>query len=185
MQIKKASYIHGTDIRFRNVEVSDAAFILSLRLDETRNKFISSVSPSLADQESYLEKYSKSEGEAYFIIEADHIGPIGTIRLYDQRGSSFCWGSWIVAPGAPARTGSKSAVLLYIYAFDTLGFSSSHFDVRQGNESVWRFHERFGAELTHEDELDRFYTLPRSAWERTKPRYEQYIPSGKLDFKLL
>lgn len=46
----------------------------------------------------------------------------------------------------------ESALIVYAYAVDHLGFQAAHFEMRKGNESVWQFHERFGAERLSENE---------------------------------
>ena len=171
MKIMKCSRITGLGISLRNAAVSDAQFILSLRTNEDLNQYLSPVSGFIEQQVAFLERYTRSSEEAFFIIEDGNGSPLGTIRIYDQRGDSFCWGSWIVVRDAPARTGTKSALLLYIYAFDHLGFVASHFDVRQDNRSVWRFHESCGATLVRENDLDRFYTLSRDNWSDMKKKY--------------
>lgn len=175
MSIRKAHRVQGMGISLRNAQVSDAEFILSLRVNPALNSHISAVSGDLSDQVSFLERYAARDGEAFFVIEdADH-RPLGTVRLYDQQGDSFCWGSWIVAPDAPARTGTKSALLVYMYGFDHLGFVRSHFDVRQGNERVWQFHEKCGARLVRETAQDRYYVLERENWDAMKVRYQDLI----------
>lgn len=50
----------------------------------------------------------------------------------------------------------ESALTVYAYAVDHLGFTAAHFDVRRGNERVWKFHERFGAVRVDENEEDYF-----------------------------
>lgn len=147
--------------RLRLVTSADADFILSLRNDPTKGKNLSPTDQSLAAQEAWLRSYEQRRAasrELYFIIE--HAGhPVGTVRLYDYRPSadSFCWGSWIVAASAPPTVAYRSALLVYDLAFGCLGFSRAHFDVRQANASVWRFHEKMGAKLVREDASNRFY----------------------------
>jgi RimJ/RimL family protein N-acetyltransferase len=175
MIIRKAKKISGMGISLRNATPEDAAFILSLRIDERLNKYISAVSGELSQQVAFLERYAEKSDEAFFIIESSDGEPLGTIRLYDRQGDSFCWGSWIVKPDAPARTGTKSAILVYIYAFEHLGFAASHFDVRQSNVNVWRFHEKTGAQLVRETELDRFYVFPQAQWAVTCQHYQELI----------
>ena len=149
------------ETRLRLVTSADADFILSLRNDPTKGKNLSPTDQSLAAQEAWLRSYEQRRAdsrELYFIIE--HSGhPVGTVRLYDYRPSadSFCWGSWIVAAGAPPTVAYRSALLVYDLAFGCLGFSRAYFDVRQANASVWRFHEKMGAKLVREDASDRFY----------------------------
>ena len=140
---------------------TDAEFLLGLRLDSSLNQNISTTSSDLEAQKTWMRSYVGREiagQEAYFVIEVD-AQSCGSLRLYDYvpAEDSFCWGSWIIRPGAPATTAYQSVVLAYDLAFGALGFSRSHFDVRQANVSVWKFHEKMGARLVREDSLNRFY----------------------------
>ncbi|EFB5190522.1 GNAT family N-acetyltransferase, partial [Escherichia coli] len=69
------------------VEISDAEFIYSLRIDSRLNKHISSINGTIIDQTRWIEDYKKREKnneEFYFIIKrTDNDKKIGTIRLYD------------------------------------------------------------------------------------------------------
>jgi RimJ/RimL family protein N-acetyltransferase len=149
------------EVRLRHAEESDSEFLLRLRLDPSRNKNLSSTTPKLESQikwmRFYKERFSKGL-EAYFIIQRVN-QDIGSLRLYDYKpsGDSFCWGSWIIAPGAPPSVAYQSVILVYDLGFRYLKFTASHFDVRQANASVWKFHEKMGAKLVCQDEQDRFY----------------------------
>lgn len=151
----------GRDVTFRFVEPADAGFILSLRLDERLNAYVSKVDSDIEKQESWIRGYKEREAsgsEFYFIIL--HRGePVGTVRVYDYRDDSFCWGSWMIRPGTSPKAAIGSMDLVYELAFGHLGFTGSHFDVRQANTRVWSFHEKTGAKLVSENELDRFYRL--------------------------
>ncbi|WP_024896932.1 GNAT family N-acetyltransferase [Brucella rhizosphaerae] len=175
IKIRKAAKIEGMGLRLRNACAMDADFIFSLRTNNDLNKYISAVGGDVQQQINFLERYEAEQNEAFFVIEDLSGNPLGTVRIYDQREDSFCWGSWIVSPDAPPRTAIKSALLLYIYSFEYLGFVSAHFDVRQENKGVWRFHESWGAELTCENYLDRYYTLPRAAWVEVRQRFHAMI----------
>ena len=149
--IRKAVSIRGETLRalFRDVNLEDAEFILSLRTDEMKSRFLSATSNDLQTQRNWLEGYAKTDNQSYFIIE--YLGlPVGTVRLYDPQQDSFCWGSWILSDSRPRQAAMESALMVYAYALDHLGFKSSHFDVRKGNERVWQFHERFGAQRVQE-----------------------------------
>ena len=115
------------------------------------------MSAQLGWMRAYAGRYATGR-EAYFVIEVDG-EPQGSLRLYDYlpERDSFCWGSWIIRPGAPAATAYQSAIIAYDLAFGALRFTRAHFDVRQANMSVWKFHEKMGAKLAREDSLDRFY----------------------------
>jgi RimJ/RimL family protein N-acetyltransferase len=168
----------GDTVRLRLALESDAEFLLGLRLDPSRNQNISATSSDLCAQLNWMRAYSARETagqEAYFVIEVDG-QPQGSLRLYDYRTSadSFCWGSWIIRPGAPAATAYQSAILAYDLAFGALRFARSHFDVRQANVSVWKFHEKMGARLVREDSLDRFYEYAGEDYRQARTRLQKF-----------
>jgi RimJ/RimL family protein N-acetyltransferase len=170
--------------RFRHATMEDSEFLLGLRLDPSRNQNISATSGELKSQilwmESYLKRYIQG-CEAYFIIEVDG-QPEGTLRLYDYLSDqdSFCWGSWIIRPGAPALTAYQSAILVYDLAFGSLKFTRAHFDVRQANISVWKFHEKMGAKVVREDTQDRFYDYTVEEYKMARIRLQKF--TQKRDF---
>jgi RimJ/RimL family protein N-acetyltransferase len=173
--ISKAQHVLGKTLRFRNALLSDAPFILSLRTDDNKSKFLSQVSHDLDGQKRWMMGYESSTDQAYFVIELKEV-PIGTVRLYDARGYSFCWGSWILINDKPSSAAIESALMVYSYAVHHLRFSSAHFDVRKGNESVWKFHERFGAQRVSEDTTDYFYTLDLSSIKKSMEVYSRFLP---------
>lgn len=174
IRLRKATRVQGKTLTLRDARVEDAAFILSLRTDAEKSRYLSTVSGDLADQQAWLERYAAADDQAYFIIEHQE-EPIGTVRLYDPQGDSFCWGSWILKNGRPSHAAMESALMVYAYAVDHLGFNAAHFDVRKGNERVWQFHERFGAQRTAETELDYFYQLDREAIASSRKRYQRFL----------
>lgn len=158
--------------------VEDAAFILSLRQHEGLNRYVSQVSPDLLEQQKWLRNYKKRESvrsEFYFIIRDLDMNPLGTVRIYDLQSGSFCWGSWMVSPDAPRKTAIESALCVYEFAFYTLGFSQAHFDVRNLNKKVIKFHKRMGAEETHHDNLDTFFIYKKEAYEATRDKYKSFL----------
>lgn len=174
-KIRKAHRIRGKTLLFRNAEVKDADFILSLRTDGHKAMHLTPTSPELSRQAMWLEQYAAKSDQAYFIIESQAGIPLGTVRLYDAQGKSFCWGSWILKDGVPQSAAIESALMVYAYAIDQLGFQSAHFDVRKGNESVWRFHERFGAIRSKESDIDYFYQIDHKKIMLARTRYKKYL----------
>jgi RimJ/RimL family protein N-acetyltransferase len=147
-------------IHFRLVELSDAEFINSLRVDITYNKYLSAVDGDISKQEEWIKKYKEREKlglEYYYIIQrnSDYL-PIGTVRLYDflKENSSFCWGSWILNENKTRYAALESALLIYDFAFLELGFNRCHMDIRKQNLKVLEFHKKFGIKLIGETEED-------------------------------
>ena len=178
IKIRKAERILGKTLIMRNATVTDAAFILSLRMDANKSRYLSKVTGELIDQKKWLQNYSECEDEAYFIIENLQGIPIGTLRLYDAQGDSFCCGSWILTEAAPLAAAMESALIGYHYALNSLGFLNAHFRVHKSNQSVCKFHERFGANRVSEDLLQYTYKLSNSAIKLAMDKYRRYLPDG-------
>lgn len=166
-------------VRLRLVELSDARFILDLRLDPKLNQYLSSVDDDLDGQAAWLHDYKTREEsgrEFYFIIEMlSSSERLGTVRLYDFREESFSWGSWILRSDAPRFAAVETSLAVYDYGFGPLGFAKSHFDVRRENARVIRFHERFGAVRVREDDFNVYYELLRETYFATRPSYSRFI----------
>ncbi|MBS0301712.1 MAG: GNAT family N-acetyltransferase [Proteobacteria bacterium] len=177
-RIRKAARIEGHTLVLRNAQVADAAFIHALRTDPVRARHLSAVPAALAAQIAWLERYAGDETQAYFIVcDAASGEPLGTVRLYNARGDSFSWGSWLLRTGLPARCATESAMLVYHYARAS-GFARAHFEVRQDNTSVWRFHENFGAMRVACRDQQFFYQLAPAALAAALQRWRRYLPHG-------
>jgi len=183
IKLRKAILVVGKTLTFRNACVDDAAFILSLRTDTEKSRYLSSVTGEIADQQAWLKHYEQSVDQAYFIIQYQD-EPIGTVRLYDPKGDSFCWGSWILHKNRPSQAAMESALMIYAYAIDHLGFKSAHFDVRKGNDRVLQFHERFGAKRVDETDLDIYYQLDGEAIATARQHYQRFL-DGSVKVKFL
>ena len=175
-RICKAKIIQGRTLRFRDAIEDDAKFILTLRTDSQKSRYLSATDSDIRQQKTWLNNYTDLTDQAYFIIEDLEGQSLGTVRLYDAQGKSFCWGSWILKEGAPQAAAIESALMVYSYAIDYLVFSSAHFDVRKDNESVWRFHERFGAQRIAEEKLDYLYKINADNISRASKKYKKYLP---------
>lgn len=158
--------LESKSIRLRFVEETDAEFILKLRLDEKYNQFLSSVTADLQSQKDWIKKYKNDEKDKkqfYFIIERLDGTPCGTVRVYDLKQDSFCWGSWILNEDKTRYAALESAFLVYKFGFEELGYTKSHFEVMKGNERVISFHMKMGALQTGEDEQNYYFEITSSA----------------------
>ncbi|BCX51234.1 hypothetical protein CTYAZ2_08160 [Comamonas testosteroni] len=165
-------------IKIRFVEESDAEFILKLRLDQKYNQFLSSVNADVQAQKKWIQQYKNDEADKkqfYFIIERNDGTPCGTVRIYDLKENSFCWGSWILNEDKTRYAALESAFLIYQFGFNELGFESSHFDVRKGNERVISFHKKMGAFKTGEDDLNEYFNITKEAVMEAKKKLSAKI----------
>jgi RimJ/RimL family protein N-acetyltransferase len=173
----KPLQVIGRHIVLRDARPDDAEFIVGLRTDPVKGQDLSATSSDVAAQVAWLQAYADDDSQVYFIIEDRDGNRHGTVRLYDQRGDSFSWGSWILADDRPSGFAVESALMVYAYAL-RLGFTASHFSVRVGNESVWKFHERFGAVRTGQEGEDYFYAISQDAIQASFEKYKKYLPDG-------
>lgn len=170
--------LEGKTINLRLIEETDAGFVLSLRLDERYNKFLSAVSPDLESQKKWIKNYKKDEAEKnqfYFIIERKNGTPCGTVRVYDLKDDSFSWGSWILDENKTRYSALESAFLVYDFGFDILGYKKSHFEVMKGNKGVISFHAKMGAVKVSEDDVNLYYEITDIAVSKTKKRLADKI----------
>jgi len=82
----KPSKVVGKNVVFRNAEKSDAEFILKLRTDPVKGKYLSATAADIDLQSAWLEKYKADDSQVYFIIEDQNGERYGTVRLYDVKG---------------------------------------------------------------------------------------------------
>jgi len=183
--LRRAALLTGKTLVLRDATPSDAAFIVGLRTDLVKGAHLSATPDEIGHQQTWLHAYCAREDEAYFIITAQQaeVGApggqaLGTVRLYAPRADAFCWGSWVLAAGAPASAGIESALMVYAYALDHLGFASAYFEVQATNERVWAFHERFGALPSGVHDGSIHYTLAGEAIRASMARYRRYLPAG-------
>lgn len=176
---KKPVSIIGKSLRFRQAEPQDAAFVLSLRLDETKNQHISATDPDVERQSNWIRTSQTDPRQSYFVIEDIDRNSIGTVRLYDPIGTSFCWGSWILGDRKPPSAAIESTLMVYAYGL-FCGFDQSHFDVRQENTKVWQYHERMGAVRVREDAPDYFYVMEKDAIIDVLSHYRSRVDNSIL-----
>ena len=170
--------LEGKNINLRMVEIEDAEFIYNMRQNQNKTKYLSKVTGTVDSQKEWIKNYKQREDEEkefYFIIESKNKDKLGLVRIYDLKNDSFCWGSWLIKEGAPKTTAIESALQIYEFGFYKLGFEKSHFDVRKGNDKVIAFHQRFGAKIVSEDELDYFFNFQKSDYEIIKEKYKRYL----------
>ena len=170
--------IYGKNINMRTVTTEDAEFIYTMRQNQNKTKYLSTVTGTVDSQKEWIKNYKQREEEKkefYFVIELKDEKKLGLVRMYDFQDDSFCWGSWLIKEDAPKTTAIESALQIYEFGFYNLGFEKSHFDVRKGNDKVIAFHKRFGAKIVDEDELDYFFNFEKSDYEIIKEKYKRYL----------
>lgn len=165
--------VEKSDIKLSLIEKNDAEFILSLRLNERLQRFISKTDSDLSLQIEWIEKYKLREArreEFYFKCQDLGGNNLGTTRIYNFKGDTFELGSWIFTPSA----GSKAIIadiLTKEYAFESLGFNFCTFDVRKLNKNVLKYHRQYDPEIVFENDLDIGFRLSKEAFLKKKDKF--------------
>lgn len=152
--------------------------IYNMRQKQNKTKYLSKITGTVKPQKEWIKDYKQRENEQkefYFIMESKVEDKLGLVRMYDIKEDSFCWGIWLTKEDALKTTAIESALQIYEFGFYSLGFEKSHFDVRKRSDKVIAFHQRFGAKIVDEDEVDYFFNFEKSDCEITKEKYKKNI----------
>ncbi len=144
--------------RIRPVDISDAQFIIDVRLeDKERNRYIHEISDDVELQKKWIENYLKREGDYYFVVENMLTGEKeGLIGIYNISNNKAEWGRWVIKKDSFAALESVS--LVYKTGFEKLGLDELYTRTIENNEQVVNFHKninaKFRAQLINEVELN-------------------------------
>ncbi len=172
--------IDGYCYRLRPVTLDDASFIVKLRTDPVRSKYINPISDDVLLQIDWLNCYFERTGDYYFVVE--HIGsrkPEGLISLYDFSDCSAEWGRWIIESGSSCAI--ESAMLIYQLAFEHFSLESVYCRTLEMNGSVTSFHDSTGAKRSHE--IQNYVTInnvANTAIEHKVSRADWHIVNKRL-----
>lgn len=169
--------IHKFNIKLRLVEESDSEFIIDIRTDSTKSKFISPTHSDIEEQKKWIREYKqreKVEDEFYFVAIDENDVKFATYRLYNKNNDSIEVGSFVSKPFYKiALNVIKVDVILKTYVFEVLGFKTLNFEVRKKNKSVISYHNKFKPLLIKEDELNYYYKLDKNSFFENKKKFEK------------
>ena len=136
-------------IRVRPIELEDAAFVVELRTDVGRARFLHPIPPDVDAQKGWLTAYFNRRGDYYFVAERESDRRReGLISVYDldPKTRTAEWGRWIFRSDSNASI--AAAVQVLDIAFDTLDLDRVLTRTVSKHEALVRFHESTGAKRT-------------------------------------
>ena len=157
-------------LKFKLADKSDAEFILGLRTNPSKNKYLNYTEPNLENQIIWLKEYKtreKRREELYYIIYENHI-PVGTIRIYNINENDCTTGSWLFSSNTYQLTPIISELLIYEIVYNILKKSTVLFDVRKENKKVVTYHKLKRITLINEDEENLYYSMSKAEWGESK-----------------
>ena len=131
-------------IQLKPVEESDADFIIELRTNNQKSRFISATNPDVTQQKEWIKDYKirEKKGEEYQKLKKNK--QINIVKL---------------------------DIMIKEYVFNVLQLENLHFEVRKLNMSVIKYHKKFYPKITSEDELNYYFSLNKSEFERGKQNF--------------
>jgi RimJ/RimL family protein N-acetyltransferase len=139
----------GVVFGLRPVGLDDADFMVRLRGDAARARFINRGATSVEAQRNWITDYLDRAGDYCFVIHRmDDGAPEGMVGLYDVQETtrSAEWGRWVLQPGSMAAV--ESAMLVYQLGFERLRLASIHCRTASANAHVVSFHDSCGLART-------------------------------------
>ena len=120
-----------------------APFILDLRNQERKRRFLSGVSRTLADQIAWMKHRATLPNDAYFVVyEIAHaIQETASVRV----------GSWVMTDGVAPKKTLVALALALEYAVQS-GLRNFHFEVHKKSLSALKLYIKLGSEILGESE---------------------------------
>lgn len=172
----------------RLVRVKDAEFIMSLRTDPIKSRFLSSTSNDIEAQKSWITNYKEREanGEDYYFMYEYKGKKAGVNRLYEIEGNHFVHGSWLFANDVPPYCAIAAAVIAREIAYDILGLDIEidTAGIHKDNVDVLQFARYMGCEfdgsvIRHGEEFLTSH-LTKEMFENNKPKILKLFPKKVL-----
>lgn len=168
-------------LKVRLVNVYDAEFIVSLRSDPERTKFMVTLSEDLENQRQWIREYKKreEEGSDYYLIYSDHDGStIGVNRIskINFETLSCKLSGFIKKKGNKADTAAMFLIQKEI-VFDTLGLLFSIAEIHEKNYKMLKYWEYFNYKIAKNENNFLHLVLTKVAFQNGKLSFiEKQIP---------
>lgn len=175
-------------LTYRMVNEDDAAFIVALRTDPIKSRYIGSTDDSVESQKKWIRSYKERErkGTDYYFIFYFGTIPAGVTRLYEIEDNHFIHGSWVFANNVPPFCSLAAAVIAREIAYDTLGLVEEidTSGIHEDNLGVLQVSRMMGVVFYGERESPNgkflLGRLPKSVFNENKNNILKLIPKKYL-----
>lgn len=191
--------IEGKYVNLREAEIDDSEFILNLRTDPDKAKYIHSTDPDLGKQIQYMKRYKTLDNDWYFIIEDKNGASIGTNAVYPYPIFTENWrdkvasihyneevgvmgtGRWLMVNNLNPVMGMESDILIKDFFFNVLNLPFTPMLIHKENLSVLKFHQTWGAKIIgwREDIKQHMLELTKEDYLKTKTVFERMVYGRK------
>ena len=196
MKINTHNYepYEGKFVNLRESEIEDSSFILSLRTDAKKSRYLHKTQNSLDDQIKYMQRYKTLRDEWYFIVVSKKQKRLGTISIYPNEILLPHWinqnnidsdnlkaigaGRWIMSDEASYLEVLESVCLVKKILFLDFLVDFEPFTVHKDNLKVLQFHKRWGANIVGNSGDLQLLELSRNDYLKNKDKFENMLKEG-------
>ncbi len=136
--------VKGKYISIKSVSYEDAPFIVDIRNNEEKNKFLHAVSKDIDAQKEWIRKQIDRKGDYYFIIFDENGQRVALASIYDidEVTGEAEFGRWV--SNGNAFQNIETIILIYDLAFEELGVKTIYTRTKVENTQVVNLWKRFG-----------------------------------------
>lgn len=175
-------------LHVRLVREEDAEFIVKLRNDPQKARYISITSNSVDDQIKWIRLYKEreKEGRDYYFMYSYQDKLAGVNRIYDIEENHFIHGSWVFGDDIPPYCALAAGIIAREVAYDTLGLDVEidTAGVHKDNHGVLQYIRTLGVEFTGTKiyPMGEYYTsrLTRAVFYQNKNKIIRLFPKKLL-----
>lgn len=167
--------LYGKWVALRSVEEADADFVLKLRLDGMRNRFLHETKNDASFQREWICRQRKRAMDYYCVVCAANGRPVGlsSVYEYDKSQNSAIFGRWISLGNAIENL--ETVRLFYDFSFENLKIQTLRTPIVRENAKIIGFWKRLGSTFVAEYEQDGFvmceYAIHKQAYaSEIRPR---------------
>lgn len=191
--------IEGKYVNFREAEIDDSEFILELRTDPEKEKFIHKTDPDINKQIQYMKNYKTLDNDWYFIIEDKECNPIGTNSvypypiftenwkdeeasiLYNQEVGVMGTGRWLMINDINPIMGMETDIIIKDFFFNVLNLSFTPMLIHKDNLSVLKYQQLWGAKIVgwRDDISQHMLELTKENYLKNRLRFERMVYGTK------
>ncbi len=177
---------YGMHVRL--VKEDDAEFIVKLRTNNQKARFIHNTTASIGAQEEWIRNYKKREadGKEYYFVFDVNGEPQGVYRIYNRHEAWCVTGSWVFKPDAERNAALKAMIITHEIVFEELGHEYVHDvdGIHENNKGVINAMKSIGGKFWGErfEENDKFiqFDLHKEDFYTNRPTILRFV-GIKLD----
>lgn len=146
--------VNGNYVKLKNVVPSEevAEFIVRLRRDERKSKYIHETSNDIALQKKWIEEQNERSNDYYFLMINNNGEFVGTVSIYNINNKKAELGRWVSVGNALENM--DSVYILHKWAFSELGLDTIYTRTLSENIKVVNFWKKFGAHMLSKENTD-------------------------------